>query len=321
MKNVKLVLLSLAVAMASFYGCQDDPVTVLPADKYFVAISASSSSVFEGDTIAFSVYAGAQAGKDITVDFSVTGTNKDGSALVEGTDFLVLSADDRPLNTKSVTLANGMGPVEFKVTIIDDNITNPGRVLNVSLTGNSANYDLGLDNGKDGKDFEISIKDDEILIELSELVGTWTVTNEWRCACPWAWSKASDYTIVVAEVNPTTISITGLIGDNTRTITATVDLISKNKIITIPRQEVFPPKYAGWRTFMHSVSYWIYGTFFFTDTHATIEKHDEGKISILWEGLETKDGGYGYFEWDALDDICYGYYCGCMVDVATWNKN
>jgi hypothetical protein len=321
MKNVKLTFLLLTGVIASFYGCQDDPTVVLPVDKYFVAINAPESGVFESDTITFSVYAILQ--NDITVDFSVTGMNKDGSALVEGTDFVVLSANDQPLSTKSVTLPNGLGLAEFKVAVANDNITNPGRSLHVSLTGNSANYNLGLDNGKTGKDLDISIKDDEILIEMSELVGTWTVTKETRCNCPWAWTEAQDYTITVTEVDPETIRITGLMGDNTRTITATVDLIAKSKIMTIPRQEVFPAKYPGWRTIMHSASWWIYGgdTFSPTDTHAIVEKDGAGKISILWRATSVKDGGYGYFEWDAVTDTCYGYYCGCMVDSATWIKD
>ncbi|MDR0692223.1 MAG: hypothetical protein LBF69_04205 [Prevotellaceae bacterium] len=293
----------------------------MPIDQYFVAVSASSSSVAEGDTMTFSVYAILQ--NDITVDFSVTGINKDNSALVEGSDFVVLSANDQPLSAKSVTLAKGVGLTEFKVAIIDDNITNPGRVLTVSLTGNSANYNLGLDNGKAGKDLDISIKDDEILIEMSELVGTWTVTNEMRCYCPWSWSGAQDYTITVAEVDPATINITGLMGDNSRTIRATVDLIAKIKTMTIPLQEVSPPMFPGWRTLMHSTSWFIFaGTSFYpTDTHAIIEKDDAGKISISWIATANKDGSYGYFEWDASSDDCYGYYCGYLVEFATWNKD
>lgn len=320
MKNVKFTLLLLTGIIASFYGCQDDPVTVLPIDQYFVAVNAPSSSVAEGDTMTFSVYAILQ--NDITVDFSVTGINKDNSALVEGTDFVVLSANDQPLSTKSVTLAKGVGLTEFKVAIIDDNITNPGRVLTVSLTGNSANYNLGLDNGKAGKDLDISIKDDEILIEMSELVGTWTVTNEWRCGCPWGWTKAQDYTITIVEVDPVTITITGLMG-NTRTITATVDLIAKNKTMTIPLQEVTPTINNTWRTFMHSVSWFIYGgqSFSPADSHAAIEKDDDGKISIRWQANDVKDGAYGYFGWLLASDVCDVYFCEYLVDTATWNKD
>ncbi|MDR2448330.1 MAG: hypothetical protein LBD52_00030 [Prevotellaceae bacterium] len=320
MKNVKFSLLLLMGVIASFYGCQDNPVTVLPVDKYFVAVNAPSSSVFEGDTITLSVYAILQ--DDITVDFSIAGTNKDGSALVEGTDFVVLSADDQPLSTKSVTLAKGVGVTEFKVAITDDNITNPGRVLTVSLTGNSANYNLGLDNGKTGKDLDISIKDDEILIEMSELVGDWTVTKEWRRYNGY-WEEAQDYTITITEVDPAAIQIAGLMGDNTRTIRATVDLIAKNKIMTIPMQEVFPPIYNGYRTIMHSAGRGVWGTGLPpADSHAVIEKDDAGKISIHWHTPNSQtDGGYGYFEWDAVYETYYGYYYGYMVDNATWNKD
>ncbi|MDR0694388.1 MAG: hypothetical protein LBF81_03705 [Prevotellaceae bacterium] len=319
MKNSKILFLLLAGFIASFYGCQDDAITVLPAEYYFVAVNAPSSSLPEGDTLTFSVYAGAQAGNDVNVTFNISGTNKDGSALVEGTDFVVLSSNDQPLSTKSLTLAKGMGPTEFKVAVIDDATSNPGRSFTVSLTGNSANYTLGMDNGKTGKDLTVSIKDDEILIEMSELVGDWTVTNEYVYSGGWV--KRADYTISVAEVDPTTINITGLIGI-ARTITATVDLAAKVKTITIPLQEVTPTLNASYKTFMHTTGPYFIGSQP-ANSNAIIEKDDVGKISIHWESVYDtgNDGGYGYAAWNLAGTASLGFFAGLAVDEALWNKD
>jgi hypothetical protein len=300
MKNYKILFLLLAGFMVYLSGCQSDEAIVLPSSDYFVAISTASLNLPEGDKAVLSVYSGAQAGADINVEFKVSGTDKDGNPLVEGVDFQVLTADDQPMSTRSVTIANGIIPATFKIASIDDNESNAGRTITVSLTGNSANYVLGLDNGKKGKDIVLSIKDDEnSAIEMSELLGSWTVTGQ--KAANWGQNEIitqPDYTITITQIDETTVSISNLFESSEQVVTAIIDLNSVIKTITIPKQEV-PTMITGYRTFMSNTRPY-YTTGDMDDAIAIIERDSSGNVYIYWDDVQTEQGyGYGYFLADA----------------------
>jgi hypothetical protein len=271
----------------SLGGCKDDAVTTLPSSAYFVAMNSSATSVIEGDTVTFSVYAAAQAGDEVNVTFEVTGENKDGSALVADVDFVILNHENQPLTSNNITLENGIGAVEFKIAIPNDTLSNAGRTLTVSLTGNSANYTLGMDNGKEGKTIVLPIKDDDIVITIDELVGAWTMEEDYIASS----EGVAKYEVTVTKINATQINIRGL-GEFELSLSAVVDVTSKVKRITIPYQQVttLNSGYDTW--FTTSEAFFINTAPALADLTVWLEKDENNIITLEFGRKGDNSDGY-----------------------------
>jgi hypothetical protein len=321
MKTVKYIIFLLCAGIA-ITSCRKDPAvtSIDPALGYYVSFDKPTLSVAEGDTVTVNILLNTDfiSRQGAFVDFTVIPPV---TTLPASASYSVLAMNNNPLLNLNVNGSNAddNGYASFKFVAADNNDVDGSRTFKIAISSTSLDVPVGNPFGSKMDTISIAVKDDEIPILMSELVGTWTVTDEWTYSSGWV--KRNDYTITIAEVNPTTISIAGLIGV-ARTVTATVNLSAKTKTITIPLQEVTPTLNTSYTTYMHSTGRFFIGTAVSpANSTAVIEKNDDGQIFIHWESVydTQSDGGYGYFAWNVGGYAAY--FGGFIVDEALWNKD
>jgi len=194
----------------------------------------------------------------------------------------------------SIALPDGMSAVTFKVAIIDDDLVDSGRKLDVTLTGNSAGYTLGMDGGNNGKTIALNIKDDEVQITIEELEGRWTMDETYYN------NQTRQYTVTVEKIDETHVAITGLgnySGTSARTLIAEVDLTSKVKYAYIPAQEIQPSLNPNYVTYFSWSAYMWYDVDL-EEVPILLDK-DENDV-ITWSfGWDSAHRLYGYAFWGA----------------------
>lgn len=162
----KLALLSLC--MGTLMSCEEDTVTY--GGKNFVSFDNVASiryPFFEHKGISeIPVNMAFPASNDVTVSFTVTSP-----VAVEGVDYIVLTPG-------SVTIKAGETSANIRIQVIDNDIMNDSKVLDLTLTGVSGgDITLGLaDQGSDYKRF--LIVNDDCTTDFLEFFGKFDVTND-----------------------------------------------------------------------------------------------------------------------------------------------
>jgi len=307
MKKYKILFLLLVGFVFTFNSCKNDDFVVFPSSEYFVALNAPSLVLPEGDTVVISIYAAAQPGEAITINFTAS-DNASRHPMVEGVDYEILTMNNQPMTTKSLVLPDGMSPVSFKLAVMDDELVNPGRKITISLTSNSANYALGMENGQKGATLVFDIKDDEVIIGIDELVGSWTLDE--RYVASGGVFATRKIPVTVEKIDATTISFTGLGGGgaNPRTVIATVDLGAKVKYAYIATQQVFPglnPAHDTWFTYS---AYMFSDEPIWGDVPVLIDKDADDVITMYFDPGGNNLYGYAFYATTIGTQNFLGYY-------------
>lgn len=165
-RTVKLTLISNTADYN--LGLEDTKVTytvnLLDEDEY-VAFVEENGSVTEGNVLQIPVSMFSHDNENVTVNYSIEVTD-----CVAGYDFSVL-------NSGSLTFANGTGTQNIDLTCIDnEDYESYERTVKLTLTSNSANYNIGLNDTL--KTYTVTlVNDDEKPFEVSDLYGTYLVTG------------------------------------------------------------------------------------------------------------------------------------------------
>lgn len=168
MKKYILKLALLTLSMGTLMSCEEDTVTY--GGKNFVSfndVASTRFNFFEHKGISeIPVNLAFPKTTDITVTFTVTST-----VAVEGVDYTVLTPG-------SITIPAGATSASIKIQVIDNDILDDSKSLDVTLTGVSAgDVTLGLaDLGSDYKRF--LIVNDDCTTDFLEFFGKFDVRND-----------------------------------------------------------------------------------------------------------------------------------------------
>jgi hypothetical protein len=290
MKKITYIITVLLAALA-LYSCAEDPIDRrLSSSDFFVTFEThnavnKSLSITEGDTVVVTITVGATVGNPLQVSLDVTPPSS--VTLPASAAYELLNLDNTPLTVKALDFMEGTGSQSFKFVATDNDDIDGSRTFTLKITGVSNDYRIGVNATGEGATLPVTVKDDEVVILMSELVGEWEVTERQYYTSAW---HDEAYTIVVDSVvaDPTALrisKITGKGGVLIADVTATVDLSKKVKTIYIPAQEIDPPFDVGFityvfalnsTTFMNNVCSGDCGDF----KNLIINKADDGKLSI-----------------------------------------
>jgi hypothetical protein len=176
----------------------------------------------------------ATEGEPVTVNFDVTPSTVTNPASAA---YEILTMDDRTLTTKALLFPEGTGARSFKFVAIDNEQVDGSRTFTFKLTGVSNGYRLGVSANGEGATLPVAVKDDEVVILMSELIGEWDLTENLYYSGAY---HAEAYKISMEEVNSTTVRIIGFTDDPDVRVLATVDLSQKVKTMVIPAQDIAP---------------------------------------------------------------------------------
>jgi len=302
MKNILKLSIAALIPLV-FWACADD--LKLERSDFFVSFRTyngifASANPIEGDTVTLTVSIGATRGSAVTVDFEVQLPEAPNA---ESKAYQLLDMNNNPLTSPQLTFPEGTGTQKFKFVATDNEISDGSRVFTVAITGNSAGYNIGIGNKGEASKFPITVKDDEVQLLIEELLGTWQVEEDWYVS---SWTDGITYNVTFEQVDDTTLSIIGWGGEDDVVLTATVDLLSKTKTITIPFQNIhvdWDPGYDVYFTYNEAASgKWGQGF------KVTLEKEDDGSIhfslgSYTWEFAAAEEGDD---EWQGFYVLAYG---------------
>jgi hypothetical protein len=236
----KLTYITLLLAAFTIYGCSEDPIDRrLPASEFFVTFETHNGvnktlTITEGDTTVITITIAATVGNPAAVDFALAVPS---SAPASAQAYELLDMDDAPLTVRSLTFPQGTGAQSFKFVSIDNDYVDGSRTFTFSLQGVSEDYRLGVDTtGGEGYNLPVVVKDDEVVILMSELVGEWDLTEDLYYSSAY---HSEEYKITMEEVDPTTVRIIGFTDDEDLKVLATVNLTQKVKTMVIPAQDVY----------------------------------------------------------------------------------
>jgi len=260
-----------------FGACSSDPIydTKLEKSDFFVSFRTyngvfASATITEGDTAIVAVSIGATKGAPVTVDLSIVlpeVTNDQSKA------YKLLDMSNNQLSSMLLTFPEGTGTQEFKFVALDNDLTDGTRKFTLGIKSNSAGYNIGIGKKGEAATFPVTVKDDEIPIVMSEIVGEWTVNEELYYSSKW---NVEEYKVTISEVGQNQIEIVGLSGDGETVVNATVDLASKVKTITIPGQKITPSWNSGYDTYFSA-----YGANPFPGGFTLpIQKEEDGKLTV-----------------------------------------
>jgi hypothetical protein len=168
MKKYILKLALLTLSMGTLMSCEEDTVTY--GGKNFVSFDNVASLRFNffehRGTAEIPVNMAFPKSNDVNVTFTITST-----VAVEGVDYKVLTPG-------SITIPAGQTTGFIKIQVIDNDIMNDSKSLDVTLTGVSeGDISLGLtDQGSNYKRFLII--NDDCTTDFLEFFGKFDVTND-----------------------------------------------------------------------------------------------------------------------------------------------
>jgi hypothetical protein len=248
MKKITYIITVLLAALA-LYRCAEDPIDRrLSSSDFFVTFEThnavnKSLSITEGDTVVITIAIGATVGEPTAVDFDITPPS---SVTIPATAaYELLNMDDTPLTAKTLTFPQGAGSQSFKFVAIDNDDIDGSRTFTLKLTGVSNDYRIGVNAAGEGATLPVAVKDDEVVVLMSELIGEWDLTEDLYYSSAY---HAQTYTITVEEVNPTTVRIIGFTDDPDVQVLANVNLSQKVKTMVIPAQDIEPTWQTGYIT-------------------------------------------------------------------------
>jgi archaellum component FlaF (FlaF/FlaG flagellin family) len=283
MKKLTYIITVLLAAVA-LYRCAEDPMDrrISSAD-FFVTFETHNAvnktlSITEGDTVVVTVTIGATLGSAVTVDFDVTPPSS--VTVPASAAYELLKMDNTPLTAKTLTFPQGTGAQSFKFVATDNNDIDGSRTFTLKLTGVSNNYRVGVNAAGEGATLPVAVKDDEVVILMSDLAGEWEVRDQLYYSS--AWHPVVTYKIAIDSIigNPSQIKIKGLAQNPDLVLTATVDLDKKTKTISIPAQKITPtwnPSYDTWFNDFNTME----------AVNSIIDKADDGTLTIPVAATET----------------------------------
>jgi hypothetical protein len=287
MKKLKYIALILVAAFAT-YGCSEDPIDLrLSSSDFFVTFdthngNTKSLSITESDTTIVTVTIAATIGDPVTVTFDVvapTVTNP-ASALYE-----LLTMNNAPLTTKTLTFPQGTGSQSFKFVATDNDDIDGSRTFTIKLTGVSNSYRVGVNATGEGATLPIAVKDDEVVVTMAEFVGEWTVSEDqyFNDGSGYAWHNGIVYNVTITEINASTVKITGLSDDEELELTANVSLDQKVKTISIPRQQIIPTWNSSYDTYFIKLGDPVNPI----AMNSIVDKADDGTITLTFAASAT----------------------------------
>ena len=165
-RTVKLTLIS---NTADFnIGLENTKVTYtvnLVDEDDYVAFVEETGSVTEGNVLQIPVAMFSHATEDVTVNYNIEATT-----CVAGTDFSIV-------NSGSLVFSNGSGQQNIELSCIDNDVFEEAeRTVKLTLTSNTGDYNIGLNNTQ--KTFTVTlVNNDEKPLEISDLYGTYEVSG------------------------------------------------------------------------------------------------------------------------------------------------
>lgn len=244
MRQFKYIIILLAGLAFLMQGCAESTLSLDQSD-FFVAFDTKndvqkSISMIEGDDVVVAINVSATTGSSITVDFDVEVPNVSDPVSAR---YELLNLDGTPLGSQTLTFPEGTGSQSFIFRATDNEIEDGNRTFILRITGNSANYRIGVnDERKEGATMPISVKDDDIVITPEQFLGTWTVVEGDRYFSG-GWQEDDTYTVTVENVNATydgNVRIIGFTNDPEEVIYATIELEGKVKTCVVPAQQIIP---------------------------------------------------------------------------------
>ncbi|MDR0692289.1 MAG: hypothetical protein LBF69_04545 [Prevotellaceae bacterium] len=310
MKNLTYIILLLAVSV--LFGCAEDPIDRrLSSSDFFVTFETHNAvnktfTITEGDTTVISVTIAATAGESVTVDFDIELPTTSSTVTAA---YALLKTDNTPLTAKSLTFPQGAGSQSFKFVAIDNEDVDGSRTFTLKLTGVSNNYRIGVNTTGEGATLPVVVKDDEVVILMSELIGEWEVTEDEYYSNAY---HVEAYTITIEEVDATTVKIIGLADDSETEITATVNLGQKVKTMVIPAQFITPSWNGSYNTYFFALNSTTFLNNIGDDDRGDfkrliINKDDDGTLSINVVG-DSPPFSYVFGAMDLSDGSFLGYF-------------
>ena len=324
MKQLKYIIIAF-IAGCILYGCSEDPIDKsMSSSDFFVTFDTRSGEtnnviLTEGDTCVVSISIGATRGSSITVDFDVeTPSGLD----PESVAYTLLTMDNNVMTGKTLTFPEGTGKQSFKLVTADNSIEDGTRTITLKLIGNSANYRNGVNARNEGATLPIVIRDDEYTIEMEELVGTWTVTENMYYSG--AWHNGEVYSMTVAQIGTSSsITISGIAGgDDVDVVTAEVTLEAGvlNKYISLPAQDIIPTWQSPYITHFCALTSSTFADNIgkgFTDERVMRLVKIDGVISLQMRG------GFSTYSWAVLALNADRSSAGAFMyaNASVWEKN
>lgn len=310
-----IFILVVGIILAS---CHKDPkyTSIDPAIGYYVAYPSMSGTVGEGDTITVKIFVNANAavkdGGTVTIDILPPVVEDPISA-----NYTLLDMNNQVFISKALPSFPQSDTIMFKFVPTKNNIIDGDRLFTLPIVSNNMNITVGKPMGVKMDTLFLDVKDN-FPVDISELVGTWTVSNE---TLSLGGAKAADYSITIEQADNNNITITNLMGID-KVLNGSFTLNSTVKTITIPWQKVeLNPTYDSYFT---SSRRGFLGKNYdlLINCQAVIAKSKTGKITITWENVVDKGGtGYGYAGTTIGTTNYLSYYMACAVLTATWTKD
>ncbi len=318
MKKLHSIIWLLTIG-ACFSSCYQDPkyTSIDPAIGYYVTYPSTVGTVGEGDTITVKMFVNASAavkdGGSVTIDV-ITPTVEDPSSA----SYTLLDMDNNVLTSKALPAFSQSDTIAFKFVPVKNTIIDGNRIFKIPIVSNNMGIAVGKTMGAKMDTLTLNVIDN-FSVDISELVGTWTVSNE---TISLSGAKVEDYTITIAQVSADTITVTDLMGIP-KTLNGHFALNAAVKTITIPWQKVdgLSAEFDSYFTSSRR-AYLGKNEELLINCSAVIAKSKTGQLSITWENVVDKGGtGYGYAATKIGTTTYMGYYNFCTVLTATWTKD